>query len=74
MASNYRAFVTFTIHLEHKRISFTMLLDIVKVPRSHTSLVLAKKFMKLLTSFEIEDKVSQEYAAKTKTHFMIADR
>jgi hypothetical protein len=54
---NQRAFVAWTVHLEHDSQMLSFLLDIVEVPESHTGATLAKVFHKMLVSFGIEAKI-----------------
>jgi hypothetical protein len=53
--------VAITVHLEQGSKLLAMLLDIVKVPKSHTGLNLALVFVKVLEDFGIEDKVRAVY-------------
>jgi hypothetical protein len=39
---NHRAFVAWTVHLEHQGDILAFLLDIVKIPESHTGFVMAQ--------------------------------
>ena len=49
-----------------------MLLDIVKVPKSHTGSNLALAFIKVLREFGISDKVRTRYTRMTPgTHFFM---
>jgi len=57
MSPNHKAYVTFTVHFEHKGIPISMLLDLVEVAQSHSSINLAEAFAKVLQEFGIEDKV-----------------
>ncbi|KAF6759529.1 hypothetical protein DFP72DRAFT_789780, partial [Ephemerocybe angulata] len=41
---NHRAFVAFTVHLEHNGVPLSLLLDFVEVPRSHSGMNLAMEF------------------------------
>ena len=54
---NHRAFVAWTVHLEHKGHMVTFLLDIVEVPESHTGVALANAFQAMLERFGLQDKV-----------------
>jgi hypothetical protein len=56
-STNHRAFVAWTVHLEHEGCMMAFLLDIVEVPESHTGLTLAKAFQKMLESYKLEKKV-----------------
>ena len=54
---NHKAYVAITVHLEHDGKPMAWLLDIVKVPKSHTGTNLALEFTKVLNDFGISDKV-----------------
>jgi len=54
---NQRAFVAWTVHLEHESQMLSFLLDIIEVPESHTGATLAKAFHKMLVSYGIETKI-----------------
>ena len=54
---NQRAFVAWTVHLEHEGQMLTFLLDIVEVPESHTGDRLAQAFQKVLVDFGIQHKI-----------------
>jgi hypothetical protein len=56
-STNHRAFVAWTVHLEHKGCMLAFLLDIVEVPESHTGVALAKAFQKMLEGYELQNKV-----------------
>lgn len=55
---NHKAFVAFTVHMEHEGEPISMLLDIVEVAKSHSGKNLAEAFKKVLTDFGVADKVS----------------
>ena len=46
------------MHLEHKGTMLAFLLDIVKVPESHTGVSLAKAFQNMLEKFGLKDQVN----------------
>ena len=52
-----KAFITITIHLEHKGKLSSVLLDLVEVPMSHTGKNLMKAFSEVLQTFGIQEKV-----------------
>ena len=54
---NHKAFVVFTIHFEHEGTPISMLLNLVKVVKSHLGVNLAEAFVKVLEDFGIQDKV-----------------
>jgi hypothetical protein len=54
---NHKAFMAFTIHFEHEGTPISMLLDLVKVAKSHSGVNLAEAFAKVLEDFGIQDKV-----------------
>ncbi|PPQ88236.1 hypothetical protein CVT25_005286 [Psilocybe cyanescens] len=54
---NHRAYVAVTVHFEQDGIPVSMLLNIVKVPHSHSGLNLAKAFADILEDFGISDKI-----------------
>ena len=54
---NHHAFVAWIVHLEHDGMMLAFLLDIIKVPESHTGVALAKAFQKMLESFRLQDQV-----------------
>ncbi|KAG0692737.1 hypothetical protein DFH29DRAFT_817173, partial [Suillus ampliporus] len=56
-APNHKAFVAISVHLEHEGEPLAMLLDIVKVSKSHTGLNLTEAFTKVLSDFGVSDKV-----------------
>ena len=58
---NHKAFVAFTVHMEHEGVPISMLLDLVEVAKSHTGENLAEAFEKMLKEFGVEDKVSNVY-------------
>jgi hypothetical protein len=55
---NHRAYVAFTVHLKQDGIPFSLLLDFVELPRSHSGINLAIAFAQVLKEFGITDKVS----------------
>ena len=57
---NHKAYVTVTVHLEHDGTPMSMLLDIVKVPKSHSGVNLALAFADILETFGIKDKVRHQ--------------
>jgi hypothetical protein len=56
-STNHRAFIAWTVHLEHEGAMLAFLLDIIKVPESHTGVVLAKAFQQMLEAFGLQDQV-----------------
>jgi hypothetical protein len=56
-STNHHAFVAWTVHLEHNGVMLAFLLDILEVPESHTGVVLAKAFQKMLKEFGLQDRV-----------------
>jgi hypothetical protein len=54
---NHKAYVAITVHLEQNRSPLAMLLDIIEVPKLHTSFNLAVAFARVLEDFGISDKV-----------------
>jgi hypothetical protein len=57
-STNHHAFVAWTVHLKHNGNMLAFLLDILEVPESHTGVVLAKTFQKVLETFNLQDRVS----------------
>ena len=55
MLTNHYVFVAWTVHPEHDGMMLVFLLDIIKVPESHTGVALAKAFQKMLESFRLQD-------------------
>ena len=55
---NHKAFVAFTVHMEHRGEPFSMLLDLLEVAKSHSGKNLADAFEKTLKDFGLSDKVS----------------
>lgn len=55
---NHHTFMAVTVHLEVNSEPLALLLDIVKVPWSHSSINLVVEFTKILKKFDITDKVS----------------
>jgi len=56
-STNHQAFVAWMVHLEHDRTMLAFLLDIIKVPESHTGIALAKAFQNMLKTFGLQDRV-----------------
>jgi len=54
-------YVAVTVHFEKDGVPVLMLLDIVKVARSHSGLNLAAAFAKILDDFGISDKASKNF-------------
>lgn len=54
---DHRAFVVWTVHLEHEDRMLAFLLDIVEVPASYDGPVLANAFRKMLERYGLENKV-----------------
>ena len=65
---NHKAFVAFTVHMEHEGVPISMLLDLVEVAKSHTGENLAEAFEKMLKEFGVEDKVSNVYPLYKKSN------
>jgi hypothetical protein len=64
---NHHAFVAWTVHFEYNGTMLAFLLDIVEVLESHTSMVLAGAFQKMLETFGLQDQVclvASHYAFK----------
>ncbi|KAG1760964.1 hypothetical protein EDD22DRAFT_980398 [Suillus occidentalis] len=55
---NHHTYIALLMHLEHKGIPLCIPLDIVEVPKSHTSKELAAAFKSILKNFGIREKVS----------------
>src|SRR5436190_533781 len=55
---NHKAYVAITIHFEHDEKPICLLLDLVKVAKSHSGMNLASAFAKILADFGIAHKVS----------------
>ena len=55
---NHKAFVAFTVHMEHEGEPVSMLLDLVEVVKLHSGKNLVEAFEKVLKDFRISDKVS----------------
>jgi hypothetical protein len=55
---NHKAYVAISVHFMKDRVPYSLLLDIVKLAKSHSGLNLAKAFADVLKEFGIEDKVS----------------
>lgn len=55
---NHKAFVAFTVHMEHDGVPISMLLDLVEVAKSHSGENLAEAFIKVLEDFGMKDKVN----------------
>jgi hypothetical protein len=47
-------FIARMVHLEHEGTMLAFLLDIIKVPESHTGLALVRAFQKMLETFKLE--------------------
>lgn len=60
-STNNHTFVAWTVHLEHNGSMLAFLLDILKVPESHTGLALAWAFQKMLETFGLQDQVSLQF-------------
>ncbi|KAF5372622.1 hypothetical protein D9758_005249 [Tetrapyrgos nigripes] len=54
---NHRAFVAWTIHLQHQGKLLVFLLDIIEVPKSHTGEVLTREFDKMLERHGLQQKI-----------------
>ncbi|KAF5371119.1 hypothetical protein D9758_004308 [Tetrapyrgos nigripes] len=54
---NHRAFVAWTVQLQHQGKPLVFLLDIFEVPESHTGIVLACEFSKMLERFGLQQKI-----------------
>ena len=54
---NHRTICAWTVHLEHDGQPLSFLLDIIKIPESHTGVTLAQEFHNMLLRFGIENKV-----------------
>ncbi|KAF5366543.1 hypothetical protein D9758_008967 [Tetrapyrgos nigripes] len=54
---NHRAFVAWTVHLQHQGKPLVFLLDIFEVPESHTGIVLAHEFSKMVEWFGLQHKI-----------------
>ena len=65
---DHKAFVAFTVHMEHEGVPISMLLDLVEVAKSHTGENLAEAFKKMLKEFGVEDKVSNVYPLYKKSN------
>ena len=50
-STNHHACVAWTVHFEHNGAMLAFLLDIVKLPESHTGVALAKAFQQMLKTF-----------------------
>ena len=55
---NHKAYVAITVHFEQHGKPVSMLLDMVQVAESHSGVVLATAFAKVLEDFGISDKAS----------------
>jgi len=55
---NYKAFMAITMHFKNNGIPICMLLDIVKVAKSHLGANLGAAFAQILHDFGISEKVS----------------
>ena len=49
-----------TVHFEHQGVPISMLLDLVKVAKSHSGVNLAAAFAQVLEEFGISDKVQSK--------------
>jgi hypothetical protein len=67
-STNHIAFVAWTMHLEHDRMMFAFLLDIVEVPESHTGVTLAKAFQNMLKTFGLQNRVSLQSTDSNLAH------
>lgn len=56
---NHHAYVAFTVHFEQEGVPFSLLLDFLALPKSHSGMNLAIAFEGLLNDFGIADKVSR---------------
>jgi hypothetical protein len=65
---NHKAYVAVTVHLEIDGVPISMLLDIVKVARSHTGLNLALAFAQILENFGISNKVLKFISTQIYDH------
>jgi hypothetical protein len=72
---NHKSYIAMTVHLERAGKPFSMLLDLVEVPESHTGVNLGIAFMTVLKNFGVEEKVStlDRYQKKSLTTAHIAD-
>jgi hypothetical protein len=68
---NHRAFVAWTAHFKHKDRMLAFLLDIVEVPESHSGLVLAKAFQKMLESYGLEKKAREILLLLFPSHIFV---
>ena len=57
MSLNHKAYIAITVHFEHNGALMSMLLDLVKVTKSHSGVNLATVFANVLNDFGISDKV-----------------
>lgn len=69
---NNKAYVAVSMHFEREGVAMAMLLDVVKVARSHSGVNLAVTFAGILDGFGISDKVSKQIfkLQTTNTHFV----
>ncbi|KAK7034802.1 dimer-Tnp-hAT domain-containing protein [Favolaschia claudopus] len=56
-SSNHRAFVAWSVHLQHEGNPLSFLLDIIEVPESHTGKPLANAFDQMLASHGLSEKI-----------------
>ena len=63
---NSHACVALTVHFERKGEAVALLLDIVKVAKSHSGVNLGKSFANVLRDFGISDKVTIRFSVKLK--------
>ena len=57
MTPNHKAYVAVTVHLKHKGVPISMLLDLIEVVKSHSGVNLDAAFAQVLQEFGISDKV-----------------
>jgi hypothetical protein len=55
---NHRPYICLTAHLEHEGSPISFILDFVELPKSHSGKNMAEEFARILSHFDIEDKVS----------------
>jgi len=54
---NHKVYIAVIVHFEHKGVPVSMLLDLIKVVKSHSGVNLAAAFAQVLQEFSISDKV-----------------
>lgn len=54
---NHRAFISWTVHLQHEGKMLAFLLDFVEVAESHTGVVMANAFQDMLERFGLQEKI-----------------